>query len=124
MLDVNVSPGGRLLRRTVRNNKMSRLAEVHEVLEPDGTTLKGKSFSITGHLGKPRPQIISLIQAGGGEFHKEPSWDTHFLISNQDWSKGTVKGGSSKKLDKAVRNGTKIITEEEFFRMLAGRAET
>lgn len=103
---------------------MSRLAEVHEVLEPDGTTLKGKSFSITGHLGKPRKQIVSLIEAGGGEFHKEPSWNTQYLITNLDWSEGTVKGGASKKLEKAVRNGTKIIAETKFFEMLAGRTET
>lgn len=96
---------------------------VAEVMEAgvDGLVLKGKSFSITGHLSQPRDRIVSLITNAGGTFHKEPVWGTTYLITNADWSNGsTVAPGTSRKLMKARNNGTKIISEAVFLAMLVG----
>lgn len=78
--------------------------------------LRGKSFSITGHLGFPRDKIIEMIRAAGGRYDKIPAWGTTYLITNQDWSGERT---SSKKLVAAHRNSIKILKEEDFLRMLA-----
>lgn len=101
---------------------MTDVATILEVMEPEPEILRGKSFSISGHLGKPRAEIIRLIESAGGVFHKSPTWGTTFLISNLDWNKGsTCSFGISRKLEAARRNGTKVITEAQFFSMLMGK---
>lgn len=78
-----------------------------------------KSFSITGHLGQPRDRIVALIKAAGGTFDPTPRWGTTYLITNQDWSAGTVKGSASRKLQAARDLGVQIISEAKFFEMLS-----
>lgn len=99
-----------------RNNEMSNVAEVVAVMEVTDT-LKGKSFCMTGHLGKPREEIARLIVQAGGTVDKTVVYSTNYLITNKDWTASTVKGKSAK-FAKAERNGTKIISEEKFFEML------
>ncbi len=102
-----------------RKNDRPDVVVVAEVMEAGAETkpLKGKSFSITGHLSRPRDNIVALIEQAGGRFDKTPSFGTTYLITNQDWSEGTVHG-VSKKLQKARSNGTKVLTEQQFLDLL------
>jgi NAD-dependent DNA ligase len=104
-------------RIMARVNEFTDLATVVEIMEVENS-LKGKSFSITGHLGRPRHEIVKIIESAGGRFDKSPGWGTRYLITNQDWTKGTINGSKSNKLRKAEREGVKIITEAQFYDML------
>lgn len=107
-----------------KNNEFTDLWAVVEVMEVTNA-FRGKSFSITGHLGRKRDDIVKIIEQAGGTFHKAPDWGTTYLITNRDWNAGsTTRPGASRKLLKAQRNGTKIITEEEFCNMLIAAGET
>ena len=101
-----------------RNNDNTKVLIVAEVMEAgvDTQVLRGKSFSITGHLGLPRDKIVEMIQAAGGRYDKTPAWGTTYLITNLDWS---GERNSSKKLVAAHRNGIKILKEADFLKMLA-----
>ena len=110
-----------------RINEFTDLSLVFEILEVEGT-LTRKSwnnrniplvFSISGHLGRSRKDMISIIEQAGGEFRATPSrMDCDYLITNNDWNKGSTKGKVSKKVAKAQRDGIKIISEQEFYDML------
>lgn len=78
---------------------------------------RGKSFSITGHLSRPRPAVVALIEQAGGRFDKEPACGTTYLITNADWSGDQA---TSKKFQKALGLGIKLLKEEDFLRMLSG----
>lgn len=99
-----------------RTNENTDVANMVEVLEVTGT-LTGHSFCITGHLSKPRPFIQKLITQAGGRCDSNLTQNTDFLITNEDWSAGSVSGKSSK-FQKAKNYGTRIITEEKFFHFL------
>lgn len=97
------------------------MAIVAEVLEAgaEEKIFRGKSFSITGHLSRPRPAMVALIEQAGGTFNKEPSWGTTYLITNMDWTAATVDPKASRKFEKARQNKVTIISEETFLNMLA-----
>ncbi len=100
-----------------RKNERTNIVTVAEVMEAGIETrpLKGKSFSITGHLSKPRNAIIALIEQAGGTFHKTPAWGTTYLITNEDWSGEQT---SSKKLIAARANRVQLLSEEKFLAMV------
>lgn len=99
------------------------VATVLDVMEIDGV-LKGKSFSITGHLGLPRDQVVAIVERAGGTFHKAPTWGTTYLITNKDWNEGsTVASGTSRKLEAARRNGVKILTEAQLYDLIVKLSE-
>jgi NAD-dependent DNA ligase len=99
-------------------SELTPLAVVLEVMECGGA-LRGKSFSITGHLARKREDIVKIIEQAGGQFHEQPKGHTHFLITNRAWNaNSTVTEKASSKLLKAQRNGTKIITEAAFYDMI------
>jgi BRCT domain type II-containing protein len=103
-----------------RKNERTDSIVVAEVMEAgaDSKHLRGKSFSITGHLGKRREDVVALIEQAGGRFDKTPAWNTTYLITNADWSAATVSPGASKKFEAARRNGTKILSEQQFLDLL------
>ncbi len=102
-----------------RVNEFTAIADIILVMEESSNVLRGRSFSITGHLGRPRSEIVQIIEMGGGRFDKTPSWGTQFLITNQDWNEGSTVGkGTSIKLRQAQERGTRIITEAEFYKMI------
>lgn len=103
-----------------RKNERTNAIVVAEVMEAgaDSRHLKGKSFSITGHLAKKREDVVALIEQAGGRFDKTPSFGTTYLITNADWTATTVSPGSSRKFEAAKRNGTKIISEQQFLDLL------
>jgi len=100
-----------------RNNEKTNIWTVTEIMEPGPLKLKGKVFSITGHLGVTRDRVVQLIDQAGGRYEERPNWGVHFLITNADWNTG-IKVSS--KYEQAKSRNIKIITEEEFIQMLIG----
>lgn len=101
------------------NNRTDQLT-VAEVLEVTGV-LKGKTFSITGHLGRPRKEVIALIEQAGGRFEERPrwGWGERYLITNQDFNaNSTILPKKSSKMIEAEKNGWELLSEDEFIRML------
>lgn len=101
-----------------RKNERTDLIDMIEVMEVEGKPLRGMRICITGHLAKPRAEIVKLIEEGGGRFHSTVKYDTTHLLTNGDWTKGTVEGTSSK-FRKAKQYGCKFISEEQFLSLLA-----
>lgn len=107
-----------------RVNDKTDMWTVIEVMEVSNA-LKGKTFSITGHLGRPRDVIVKIIETAGGKFEPRPRYGVNFLITNKDWNKGsTVDPKKSSKLIEAERNRIKIISEDEFCQMVIDGGET
>jgi NAD-dependent DNA ligase len=104
------------------NSEGAKTALVMEIMEVTNA-FRGKRFSITGHLGRPRPEIVAIIERAGGIFEEKPRWGTNFLITNADWTAKTVKPGKSHKFEEAQRNGVKIISEAQFYQMLVENGE-
>lgn len=106
------------------NSEQASTAAILDVMEITDV-LKGKSFSITGHLGLSRTEVIRIIEQAGGIFHKAPMWNTNFLITNSDWNAGsTIASGTSRKLEAARAKGVKIISEKTLYKMISDAAET
>jgi DNA ligase (NAD+) len=74
-----------------------------------GQKLVNKTFVITGTLSAPREVFEDLIKYNGGKFATSISRNTTYLLKG--------KGGGSK-AEKAAKFGVKIITEEDFNKML------
>jgi BRCT domain type II-containing protein len=107
-----------------KNNESTPLWQVVEVMEVSNA-LKGKVFSITGHLGLPRPAIVKIIETAGGRFEERPRFGVHYLITNKDWNKGsTVDPKKSSKFIEAERHRIKIIDEAQFCQMVIDGGET
>src|SRR5574343_809080 len=106
-----------------RVNSNTDMAVVLETLEPAGA-LRGKRVSFTGHLGRPRKDLVKLVEVAGGVFEEQPTFMTTYLVTNSDWNAGsTVRKNKSLKLIKAERNGTKIISEEEFYDLIIANSQ-
>lgn len=103
----------------MRNNDNTKLATVIDVLEPAPDALRGRVVCITGHMGKPRAEVEELVRRAGGQTTPDVAWDTNLLVSNQDWSAGTIgdKKKSSKQI-KAERRGVKVVSEKELYDMM------
>lgn len=71
--------------------------------------LENLSFVITGTLSRSRSQIESIILQNKGKVSSSVSKNTSYLILGEN-------GGS--KEDKARNLGVKILSEEEFFKLL------
>jgi len=96
----------------------SDLWQVALVMEPSNS-LKGRSFSVTGHLGVSREDLVRVIENAGGRFEERPRYGTTYLITNKVWNKGsTVEAKKSSKLIEAERNGIKIINEAQFCKLV------
>lgn len=107
-----------------RQNDATNLWAIIEVLEMNGSALRGLSFSITGHLGLPRGQIVKIIESAGGTFNAQPDYGTRYIVTNKDWNaNSTVTAKASSKLIKAQQRGIKIISENEFCQMVIDRNE-
>jgi len=75
-----------------------------------GVTLAGKTFVVTGTLKNyERKEIEDLIKSLGGKASGSVSKKTDFLVAG-------AEAGS--KLAKAQELGVKVLTEDEFDRMI------
>ena len=73
-------------------------------------SISNKSFVITGSFNKiSRREIEEIIISNGGKVSSSISRKTEFLICGEH---------PGSKLDKAKKNGTTILTEEKFFKLL------
>ncbi len=79
-----------------------------EEVKSTGSKLKDKTFCITGTLSKPRSYFEDLIKENGGLI-KSVSSKLDFLLIGED---------CGSKLSKAEKLGVKIITENEFLKMV------
>ena len=75
------------------------------------TSLKGKTFVITGTLSKPREFFAELIENLDGKVSSSVSSKTHFVLYGE-------KAGS--KFDKAQSLGVRCIDEDEFYELIKG----
>ncbi len=90
----------------LKTNKV-KIKEVEETPR----AFSGKEFCITGKLSRPRKEIESYIINNGGNILSSVSKNTSYLITND------TSSGSSKN-EKAKKFGTKIITEEELYKII------
>lgn len=100
-----------------RVNQKTDVLDLIEVMEVEGRPLAGMRICITGHLAKPRAEIVKLIKQGGGEFHSTVKYNTTHLLTNADWSANSVDGTSSK-FKKARQYGCKFLNEEQFLAII------
>ena len=100
-----------------RNNERTDVVKMLTVMEVENRVLYGKSVCITGHLSRPRKEIEELIVQAGGRPEKAVRYGLSYLVTNEDWSKGTVEKVSSK-YAKAQKLGVKIISEQALLDMI------
>lgn len=78
--------------------------------------LEGKTIMVTGVFSIPRDNIKSMIEAHGGKAAGSLSKNTSFLLAGD-------KAGSSK-LQKAEKEGIKVISEDDFYEMINNKKTT
>lgn len=78
--------------------------------EKESNILDGKKICITGSFeGISREEVSSLIEKNGGKSVSSVSKKTDYLICGQN---------AGSKLDKANENGVKVISLEEFYKLI------
>ena len=83
----------------------------------ESDSLAGKTFLVSGvFTGYSREALVEKIEANGGKVLSGVSAKLDYLVAGE-------KAGTSK-LQKAEKLGTKVISEEEFERLLAGGEDT
>lgn len=103
-----------------RNNDMTRVAAVLDVMEPAADALRGKTFCITGHMGRPRAEIEEMIRKAGGRTSPNVAYGVTHLVSNEDWSAGTI--GSKKKSSKQLKAESlriMVISEASLYELMS-----
>lgn len=71
--------------------------------------IAGVSVSISGSVPERfanRQEFVAWVEEHGGEFHSSPKKATNLLIGDPN--------GSSSKIQKAIQNGTTVMTPEDF----------
>ncbi|MCY3779858.1 MAG: NAD-dependent DNA ligase LigA [Chloroflexi bacterium] len=76
-----------------------------------GTQLAGKTFVLTGAMSVPRGQLKALVEANGGKVTGSVSKKTSYVVA------GDSPGS---KVEKAVKSGVPIISEDELRALIAG----
>lgn len=74
-------------------------------------SLTGKSFCFTGSMETPRGQLQKMVEEAGGEVKKSVGKDVDYLVIADPNS-------TSSKAQAAKKNGTKLISEEDFLKMV------
>ena len=74
--------------------------------------LAGKSFVVSGRFSRSRDEMKALIEAHGGKNLAAVSGSVDYIVAGE-------KMGPAK-LKKAEKLGIRILSEEEFFRMIGG----
>jgi DNA ligase (NAD+) len=103
-----------LIQRLIRFglNTKSQKAATRKAAASAGGLFSGKTFVLTGTLTKhPRADAEALIKDRGGKCAGSVSKKTDYVL---------VGAEAGSKLDKAKQLGVKIITEDEFEKMLKG----
>jgi DNA ligase (NAD+) len=90
--------------------KLCDVIDINDVKEVTGN-LKGLSFCLTGAMSKPRKEIEKAIEAAGGEARSSVGKGLIYLVQADASS-------TSSKSEKAKKFGTKVIGEDELWRMM------
>lgn len=80
--------------------------EPKKVISAD-SKLGGRSFCFTGAASRPRKELWALVEANGGVIHETMKKDTNVLVL------ADINSTSSKAV-KARKQGTELMTEEQF----------
>jgi DNA ligase (NAD+) len=93
-------------------NKFSKVGVIPQKKEIDGNApLQGKSFVFTGTMeNMARNEAKTIVENLGGTIHSGVTKKTTYVVA------GSEPGS---KLDKAKSSGIKIISEEEFLKLIA-----
>jgi DNA ligase (NAD+) len=97
----------------VFENDMRETLKYIQILVPKAPvagSLGGKSFCFTGAASRPRKELWELVEKNGGIVHETMKKDTSFLVLADPNS-------TSSKATKARKQGTNLISEEEFIKM-------
>jgi NAD-dependent DNA ligase len=86
--------------------------------------LKGQRVCFTGHLGLARHELVRIIEKAGGECHDDVKSHTTILVTNRDFTKGTVSGNKSNKIRKAEQYRVKILSEQQFIDLIVENGES
>jgi DNA ligase (NAD+) len=104
------SPAGKKTVEELRELGVKMTAPARPKPKPGGADLSGKTFVVTGTLQSySREDIESLIKELGGKATGSVSKNTDYVVAGE-------KAGS--KLDKARALGVKILSEEEFNKLI------
>ena len=75
----------------------------------DGS-LGGKSFCFTGAASMPRKELWALVEKNGGVVHESIKKDTDYLVLSD-------VNSTSSKAQKARKQGTNLLSEDDFVKM-------
>lgn len=87
----------------------SKYVKIKVVQKVDGV-LGGKSFCFTGPAQRKRADLWKMVENNGGIVHESCKKDTNFLVMAD-------KNSTSSKAEKARKNGTTMLSEDEFVSM-------
>jgi len=76
---------------------------------PKSKALQNVNMCITGTLSKRREFFVKILVENGGVFHSNVSRNTDYLLAG---------GKTGSKLSKAKSLGIKVISEEDFYKLL------
>jgi DNA ligase (NAD+) len=97
-------------KRTVTRMAEFGIKPISKIEKPASSPVSGMTFVLTGTLPTlSRDEASALIRGAGGNVTGSVSKNTNFLLAGED---------AGSKLDKAKELGIKILTEEEFLKML------
>lgn len=82
-----------------------------KITEKKKGNLNGTSVCFTGSLSQPRAVFIKMVEDNGGEYKKSVGRGLHYLVTDNP-------SENTSKLQAARKNGTKIISEEEFLKII------
>jgi DNA ligase (NAD+) len=101
-------PGNREMIEKLRTAGL-RLTSEPKPAPPAGSKIKGTTWVITGTLSQPREEIAEEIVRQGGKVSGSVSKKTSFVLAGEE---------AGSKLGKATKLGIKILSEEEFRKLL------
>ena len=106
------------MSRLTDNTNVWKFMEVIEV----GNALAGKRIVFTGHMSLPRPKLKDIVEKAGGKAEDNITHGVDYLVTNNDWTPGSVNGSKSNKFKKARFLMIKIISEQEFIDMIVSNS--
>lgn len=113
---------------TTKRKKMEDMSNENNTQSsflPERGTLGGAHIAITGAMANTRSEVVSIIQANGGIYDTVVKHVTDYLVEGVLRPTVVIPDGRSKKLRRAEQlqaagGHIRIITQEDFYRLLEG----
>lgn len=90
--------------------KLSKILDIVDDKKSDSSILQGKSFCFTGEMKNPRKQLEDIVTKNGGTIGSVSKNLTYLVMA--DTNSGSTKSEKARKL------GVKMITEDDFMKMV------